>query len=183
MNKISRRKFIWAGVGIITSATAIDSFWYEKVFIEFNEFYIGKATSKTENIKILQISDLHLRSIRPKHIELVQLINRITPELILFTGDVIDKNKSLKNLDRYLEMFDPDIQKTAILGNWECWKVHPLELLKVYQNHQCELIVNHSYRYQFGNTSISVSGMDDLLAGKADFNMAMEFYQKSDYHV
>lgn len=25
--------------------------------------------------------------------------------------------------------------------------------------------------------------MDDLIAGKADFNMAMEFYQKSDYHV
>lgn len=183
MSKISRRKFIWGGIGIITTATAIDSFWYEKVFIEFNEFYIGKANPKTQNIKILQISDLHLKSIKPKHIELVKLVNEIKPELILFTGDIIDRNKSLKNLDKYLAMFDPAIQKTAILGNWECWKVHPLELLKVYQKHDCELIVNHSFRYKFGNTTVSVSGMDDLIAGKADYNMAMEFYQESDYHV
>lgn len=183
MSKISRRTFIWGGIGIITTATAIDSFWYEKVFIELNEFYIGNANAQSNNIKILQISDLHLRSIKPKHIELVKLVNKINPELILFTGDVIDRNKSLKNLDKYLSMFDPNIQKTAILGNWECWKVHPLELLKVYQKHDCELIVNHSFKYEFGNSSVSVSGMDDLIAGRADFNMAMEFYQKSDYHV
>ena len=183
MSKISRRSFIWGGVGVVTTAAAIDSFWFEKVFIELNEFYIGKANSKGNNIKILQISDLHIRSIKPKHTELVKLINKIKPELILLTGDVIDRNKYLKILDEYLAMFDPSIQKTAILGNWECWKVHPLELLKVYQKHNCELIVNHSFRYVFENTSVSVSGMDDLIAGRADYNMAMEFYQKSDYHV
>lgn len=183
MSKINRRKFIWGGIGIIATTTAIDSLWYEKVFIELNEFFLGNSNSQTDNIKILQISDLHLRSIKPKHLELVKQVNKIKPDLILFTGDVIDRNKSLKNLDKYLAMFDPIIQKTAILGNWECWKVHPLELLDIYQKHDCELIVNHSFRYEFGNTSISISGMDDLVAGKADFNMAMEFYQKSDYHV
>lgn len=183
MRNISRRKFIWGGVGIITAYIGIDSFWYEKFFVEVNEFYMGNASAKTQNIKILQISDLHLRSIRPRHIELVTLINRIKPELILFTGDVIDRNKNLYLLDEYLAMFDPAIQKTAILGNWECWRVNPTELLKVYQKHQCELIVNHSFRYIFGDTSISVSGMDDLIAGKADFNMAMEFYQDSKYHI
>lgn len=183
MSKLSRRKFIWGGIGIISTATAIDSFWYEKVFIEINEFFIGNSNTQTNNIKVLQISDLHLKSIKPKHIELVKQVNEIKPDLILFTGDVIDRNKSLKNLDKYLAMFDPIIKKTAILGNWECWKVHPLELLDIYQKHDCELIVNNSFKYEFENTSISVSGMDDLIAGKADFNLAMEFYKKSDYHV
>ncbi len=148
-----------------------------------NEYYIGNAGPENKNLKVLQISDLHLRAIKPKHFELVNLIKRIKPQLILFTGDVIDRNKNLKNLDKYLALFDPAIQKTAIFGNWECWKVQPLELLEVYKKHNCELIVNHSFQYKFGNTTISVSGMDDLIAGKADFNMAMEFYQKSDYHV
>lgn len=183
MKKISRRKFIWGGIGLITSVTAIDAFWYEKVFIELNEYYLGNASPEGSNLKVLQISDLHLRRIQPQHLELAALVNRINPELILFTGDVIDRNKSLKNLDKYLAMFDPAIQKTAILGNWECWKVHPLGLLDVYKKHNCELIVNHSFLYKFGNTTISVSGMDDLIAGQADFNMAMEFYQKSDHHV
>ncbi len=183
VTRISRRKFIWGGIGIITAATAIDSFWYEKFFIELNEFYMGDAGSSTQNIKVLQVSDLHLRSIRSRHIELVKLINQINPELILFTGDVIDNNRNLKLLDNFLGMFRPEIQKTAILGNWECWKVHPLELLKVYQKHNCELMVNHSFRYEFGNTSVAISGMDDLSAGNADFNMAMEFYKQSTYHV
>ena len=182
MQKISRRKFIWGGTGLITASLGLNSFWYEKFFIEVNEFYMGKATASTRNIKIIQISDLHLRSIGPRHTGLAKLINRIKPELILFTGDVIDRNKYLNLLDEFLVLFDPGIQKTAILGNWECWRVQPLELLKVYQKHQCELIVNHSFRYVFDDTSVSISGMDDL-EGNADFNMAMEFYEKTDYHV
>ena len=43
VTRISRRKFIWGGIGIITAATAIDSFWYEKLFIELDEFYMGDA--------------------------------------------------------------------------------------------------------------------------------------------
>jgi predicted MPP superfamily phosphohydrolase len=180
---ISRRKFIWGGIGVITASIGVNSFWYEKLFVELNEFYIGNASPKTRNIKVVQISDLHLRSIKSQHLEIVKVINQLKPELIMFTGDVIDRNKNLGKLDKYLAMFDPSIQKTAILGNWECWEVHPKELLKVYQKHQCELIVNHSFRYEFGNTSVSVSGMDDLIAGKADYTMAMEFYEKSTYHI
>ncbi len=183
MAGISRRKFIWGGIGITTTGIALNSFWYEKYFIDFNEHYIGNAESNTENIKLMQISDLHLRSVGARHIDMVKLINEINPELILFTGDVIDNNRNLNKLDKFLALFRPEIQKTAILGNWECWKVQPLELLKIYQKHNCELMVNHSFRYEFGNTSFAISGMDDLSAGKADFNMAMEFYQKSDYHV
>lgn len=183
MNKITRRRFIVGGLGLITSYLAIDSFWYEKFFIEFKEHYIGTATDKTKNIKIVQISDLHLKKIQPHHIELVKEINRIKPELILFTGDVIDRNYNLDKLDTYLAMFDPSIQKTSILGNWECWKVQPLELLKVYDDHKCILMVNHSYRFVFGETSISITGMDDLMAGKADYPMAMGGYKPSKYHV
>lgn len=180
---MTRRKFIIGGLGLITTAVALDAFWYEKFFIEVNEHFIGEATVSTKNIKLLQISDLHLRTLRQTHIDLVREINAIKPDLILFTGDIIDRNKNLDKLDDFLSLFDPSIQKTAILGNWECWHVHPLELLKVYDKHNCELIVNHSYKYNFGNTSISISGMDDLVGGRPDFNMAMQSYTPAKYHV
>lgn len=183
MKELTRRKFIVGGLGIITSFIALDAFWYEKFFIEMNEFYVGSATPETKNIKLLQISDLHLKSVESRHIELVKEINKIKPELILLTGDIIDRNSNLEKLDHFLSLFDPSIQKTAILGNWECWRVHPLQLLKIYNKHRCELIVNHSYKYNFGETSISISGMDDLIAGRADFNMAMASYSPAKYHV
>jgi len=183
MKKITRRKFIVGGLGILTSFIALDSFWYEKFFIEMNEFYVGDATPQSKNIKLLQISDLHLRSVKSRHIELVKEINKIRPDLILLTGDIIDQNRNLDKLDHFLSLFDPSIQKTAILGNWECWHVHPLQLLEIYKKNQCELIVNHSYKYFFGETTISISGMDDLIAGRADFKMAMASYSPAKYHV
>lgn len=64
MDKISRRKFIWGGIGLIISATALDAFWYEKVFIELNEFYLVNAGPNSKNLKVLQISDIHLHRIQ-----------------------------------------------------------------------------------------------------------------------
>ncbi len=183
MRSISRRKFIAGGLGIISTAIAADALWYEKFFIEITEHFIGDATPDTGNISLVQISDLHLRSLDDRHRQLVSEMNRLKPDMLLFTGDVIDRNRNLEKLDEFLSLFDPGIQKVAILGNWECWKVHPHDLLKVYDKHQCELIVNHSYRYIFGNTSVSISGMDDLVGGRADFPMAMESYRNADYHI
>ncbi|MEJ7693663.1 metallophosphoesterase [Daejeonella sp.] len=183
MQKVTRRKFIVGGLGLITSLIALDAFWYEKFFIEMNEFYLGNATASTKNIKLLQISDLHLQSVDKKLITLVREINKIKPDLILLTGDMLDRNENLHKLDHFLSLFDPTIQKTSILGNWECWRVHPRELLKIYDKHQCELIVNHSYKYTFGETTISVSGMDDFIGGRADFKVAMESYTPAKYHV
>ncbi len=183
VRKITRRKFIVGGLGLIASIVALDAFWYERFFIEVNEFYLGEATASTKNIKVLQISDLHLKSINQKLITLVKEINKVKPDLILLTGDIIDRNENLDKLDQFLSLFDPSIQKTSILGNWECWRVQPLELLNVYNKHKCELIVNHSYRYSFGETTVSVSGMDDLIAGRANFKMAMESYSPANYHI
>ena len=180
---ITRRKFIVGGLGLITSLIALDAFWFEKFFIEVNEFYMGTATPDSKNIKILQISDLHLKSVEARHIALVKEINKSRPELVLLTGDIIDRNRNLDKLDHFLSLFEPSIQKIAILGNWECWRVHPIQLLEIYEKHQCELMVNHSYKYMFGNTSISISGMDDLIAGRANFKMAMASYTPSKYHV
>ena len=176
---ITRRKFIVGGLGLVTSLIALDAFWFEKFFIEVNEFYVGTATPDSKNIKLLQISDLHLKSVEARHISLVKEINKIRPELVLLTGDIIDRNRNLDKLDHFLSLFEPSIQKIAILGNWECWRVHPLQLLEIYEKHQCELMVNHSYKYMFGNTSISISGMDDLIAGRANFKMAMASYTPS----
>lgn len=183
MKPISRRQFVLgAGTGL-TGLLAADGLWLEHFFIEFNEFFIGSSTTETNNIKLLQISDLHLKRMSPRHSNLISRINEIKPNMILFTGDIVDSNKNLHLLDEFLGKLDSSIQKTAILGNWECWEVNPLKLLEVYEKHDCELIVNHSYQYSFGQTTLAISGMDDYLGGKADFKMAMEFYTPSTYHV
>jgi predicted MPP superfamily phosphohydrolase len=182
--RITRRRFIATVLGLIPAAIFLDSLWFEKFFIEINEFFLGNASEKTNNIKLLQISDLHLQEVSAKHTRLANKINSLKPDLIVFTGDSIDKENNLPVLNEFLQLLDPTILKAAILGNWEYWgKVDLVALRKVYDQNNCTLLINESKQYTFGNKTICITGTDDFVGGKADIHTATKNYVSSDHHV
>lgn len=181
---VSRRKFIKAGILTLAGLGLADAFWFEKFFIEVNEFFIGSATKDTKNIQVIQISDLHLQSVSYKHTQLAKKLNKLNPNLIVITGDAIDKAENISALNDFLKLINRDIKKVAILGNWEYWgNVNLTELKKIYADHNCTLLVNETVQCIFEHKTLSLTGVDDYLGGNADFNMAMKNYQKSDYHI
>ncbi len=182
--KFSRRNFIHSGIALAGAAVLTDALWIEKRCIEFNEFYIGSATLETKNLKIVQLSDLHLHSINTALEELAQKLNQLKPDLIAITGDAIDEAENLHLLDDYLRLIDKDIPKVAILGNWEYWGEVDLKKLKtVYKKHNCTLLVNESKQYQFGGKTLSVIGIDDFVGGYASYKLATDNFIKSDYNI
>lgn len=181
---ISRRKFIKSGLLITTSVVLLDSFWLEKFFIEINEFYIGSATKDTTNIKVVQISDLHIQSISYQLTQLTKMLNKLQPDLILITGDAIDNAKNIPILNDFLMKIDKDIKKVAILGNWEYWgKVDLTELDKIYKDNNCKLLINQTIQYSFRSETISITGVDDYVGGNADIVKALKDFQNSDHHI
>ena len=180
----SRRKFIKSGLFIGTSLILLDAFWLEKFFIGTNEFFMGASTESTTNIKVIQISDLHLQSINYQITRLAKKINGLLPDLVVITGDAIDKFQNLPLLDRFLKLINHDIRKVAILGNWEYWgKINIPELEKLYRIHNCKLLINQSAKYMLQGKSVLISGIDDYLGGNADYEKAMEDGQTCDYHI
>ena len=73
--RLSRRTFLQSGAALAATAVVTDALWVEKHFIEVNKFYIGSATPETQNIKIIQLSDLHLHSITSALEQLAEKIN------------------------------------------------------------------------------------------------------------
>ncbi|MEJ2903650.1 metallophosphoesterase [Pedobacter panaciterrae] len=182
--KLTRRKFIRAGLLATFGTILADMFWIEKFFIETNEFYIGKATKETTHIKVVQISDLHLQSVNYQLKHLANKLNKLQPQLILITGDAIDKSENTPLLNEFLKLIDKEIKKVAILGNWEYWGNIDLdELNKIYAGNNCTLLINETTQYSFKNKSISITGVDDFIGGKADYGTAIKGYKKSDYHI
>lgn len=182
--KLSRRNFIQAGATIAGATVLTDALWIEKHFIEVNEFYIGSATPETYNIKIVQLSDLHLHSINSGLERLAEKINQIKPDLIAITGDAIDEAENLHLIDEYLSLINKDIAKVAILGNWEYWGEVDLKKLRaVYQRHNCTLLVNESKQFRFGTKTLSVIGIDDFVGGYASYKLATDNFIKSDYNI
>jgi len=181
---ITRRKLIKSGLLIITGVVLADAFWIEKSFIETKEFYIGSATKDSANIKVVQISDLHLHSVNFQLSQLAKELNKIQPDLILFSGDSIDNAKNISLLKDFLHLIDKNIKKVAVLGNWEYWgKIDLTELEKIYIDNNCTLLINQTIQYSFRKITISITGLDDFVGGNADIETALKDYVKSDHHI
>ncbi|HYF03402.1 MAG TPA: metallophosphoesterase [Patescibacteria group bacterium] len=182
--KLTRRKFILSGIWATLSAVFADAFWFEKFFIETNEYFFKGTDSIKDPIKILQVSDLHLQYLGYTEKNLAKKINILKPDLICFTGDSIDKREHSIVLDEFLKLIDHKILKAAILGNWEYWGNVEIPLLKeIYARHNCELLINESQRFIIQGRSISITGIDDFIGGNSDFSKAVSTLQKSDLHI
>ena len=77
-----------------------------------------------KGLKIIHFSDLHYKKvITEKRVkDLIQEINRNKPDIILFTGDLLDKDYQLTNKDinfliKYLKKLNPKYGIYAIMGD------------------------------------------------------------------
>ena len=182
MNKISRRKFIFSGLLTTLGLLLVNALFIERFFIELKEFLL--ADKREGAVSILQLSDLHLKGIKWKHRLLVDKINNLQPDLIVITGDAIDDKENLPLLETFLESLNLSIPKVAILGNWEYWGGVDLDKLKtLYRRQNCTLLINQSRQYQVRNRSVAITGIDDLVGGKADYQQAIRQLKASDYHI
>jgi predicted MPP superfamily phosphohydrolase len=90
-----------------------------KVFEE--EITISKLPEEFEGLKLVQISDMHLAGFyhNPNHIAgVVDQINRLEPDLLLFTGDMV--HNFSEEMDPFVDILKDlraPLGKFAILGN------------------------------------------------------------------
>lgn len=182
--RITRRKFIISSLLASVGVAIIDAFWLEKFFIETNKIYLYDTSPGDEHIKIVQISDLHLQSVNYQLEQMVKKINRLKPDLIVFTGDAIDKAKNHTVLVEFLQLIDKTIPKVAILGNWEYWSGLSFnDLSEIYAKHNINLLVNQNIQFNLRNKTIGITGIDDYLGGKPNFEKAIIGLPQCDYHI
>jgi hypothetical protein len=170
---INRRVFIkrlfLGGLGL-SGLIYIDSFWFEKYIIDWNEHDLSAQQDK---IKIIQLSDLHLREIKYFHKTIAARINSEMPDFIAFTGDTISRRNTLPILEALLDLIDPKILKIIILGNKEYDARVTLEdLKKTFAPYNGHLLVNENFIFTKQNRTINVIGIDDFLHGTPDFTAA-----------
>ncbi|TGE08842.1 metallophosphoesterase [Hymenobacter fodinae] len=162
----------------------LDACFLERFFIEVNEFTITESIAGTPHLRVIQLSDLHLRSISYQLTRLTKKINELKPDLLCITGDAIDKAENIQLLNSFLQLLHLDIQKVAILGNWEYWgKVDLVNLASIYESNNCRLLINQTALYRFGNKTIAVTGLDDYVGGRPDLPAALQTHTSSDYHI
>lgn len=161
------RPAAWVPVVALGIAFAYALF-IEPLRIEVTHHAIGTPPEGAQPIRIVQLSDLHLRSIGRLEQAVVREVAQLKPDILVLSGDVVDDARSLSVLESFLAMLAPG-HKLAVLGNWEHWSGVDLEELRaLYSKHGVNLLVNETARYRIADRTLSVIGLDDFTAGRPD---------------
>lgn len=143
---------------------------------------INDETGK--KIRLMQISDLHIKKIRRVHHRIIEAINEYDPEIIVITGDAVDKGESLPILSQFLAMIPKDITIFAIIGNWEYWTNLPADSIReFYSRHNVQLLINETACYVYCGDTLLISGLDDQVAGLPSLSESLKGISPQSNHI
>jgi len=111
---------ILAAIGIIC---LLYGYFIEPYWVDVTEMTIHTAKLKNTSFRIVQISDLHCDNVPRNEERAVRIIQRLKPDIIVATGDFLNRASALPRLQATLRRLDAPLGKLAVKGNFEigCW--------------------------------------------------------------
>lgn len=180
--KVTRRRFLKRGLGAFITAvlTAFGGGFYARK-IEPQLLMVNKQTIVHQNIpsgfigfKILQFSDTHIGfqyDLKQLN-ELVNKINELQPDVIFFTGDLMDAPNQFNEIDSLapiLKNLKAPFGQYAIFGNHDHGGYGSDIYRKVMKDAGFTLLQNEvSPITLINNELIYVAGIDDAMLGRPD---------------
>lgn len=142
-------------------------------------------TSNFSGLKIVHFSDLLYKSTVDKDDvkNLVNRINELKPDIVVFTGDLINKNAKITNediefLEEELESISAKIGKYAIYGDED----YSIESYKTIMEKGKFKILNNNYDEIFykNNDSMFIVGLPSSLKEEVKLEEAFAFYKEDE---
>ncbi len=177
-------KWAAAGAAALAGLVLLDAWVLEQYFFEVKTFDIGKKNSQRK-LKLVHVSDLHFRqTLWPFYQKLARKINRLQPDLLLITGDLIDLSGRPGPLRRFFHRLHPSITKIAIPGNHDHLSdVSIGTLKKILEQHNGHLLRNESRAFMVGDQRIMITGLDDFIESNASFKEAVKEVGREEHHL
>lgn len=159
------------------------------------EIFIDKIPNEFNDYKIVQISDLHSKEFGKENIKLLRKIDELSPDIIVMTGDIIDKRDDKFDIAiDFLKKLCSKYQVIYTIGNHEIeigykkLKKYKEELkeigvtiledssMTIYKNKKSIVINGLNYRYNLNDNKNSYLKFVKSKIGKVDrekFNLLL----------
>lgn len=136
-----------------------------------------------DGLKVIHFTDLHYLRVVNKNIlgKIVKEINLIKPDIVFFTGDLIDKDfdisdKEKEELINLLSNINTKYGKYAVIGNHDYIKGEE-ELIDIYSQSDFTLLQNsYDIIYRDNSDKLFIGGVDTYSYDKADIDKVMEYF-------
>ncbi|EOO16200.1 metallophosphoesterase [Bacillus cereus] len=160
------------------------------VSVTWNEIEAPTIPKEFNNKKILQFSDVHLGpEFTLKQLDnLVEKMNELCPDIVVFTGDLIDKfgsyNEEREEAKEILRKIHAPLGKYAVFGNHDRGGGGSLFYKRYMEEAGFSVLVNDVQKIKVENDKyITISGLDDLLLGKPQIDSTLKNLRQQDFNM
>lgn len=186
--KIKRRTFLKSTLGTCLSILGLGSGGYfyanriEPSLLEINTVEIEHSLIPKgfDGIKIVQFSDTHVgfHYTLEQFRKLVSKINTLKPDLIFFTGDLLDEPNKFAEINQItgiLHQLNAPLGKYCIFGNHDHGGYGSDIYRNLMETANFTVLLNESRRIKLmDESSIFLLGIDDAMLGKPNLELALE---------
>jgi predicted MPP superfamily phosphohydrolase len=130
-----------------------------------------RATPDHKAIRLVQISDLHLKAFGAHEQSLVSQLVALKPDVVVLSGDAVDRADGLPLLQSFVIAFTP-VPVLLVPGNWEHWSGLDFSTLQsTLTSSGGQLLLNDSWSLTRADRRLQIIGLDDFTAGRPDLQL------------
>jgi predicted MPP superfamily phosphohydrolase len=126
-----------------------------------------RKADASETLRLVQVSDLHLRDFGKHEQTLVEQIKALDADVVVLSGDAVDREEAMPWLRAFVKALG-DTPVLHVPGNWEHWSRLSAESLT---STGARLLLNEKWILQKGKRRLEVVGLDDYTAGQPDLDL------------
>ncbi len=112
-----------AGILCFLYGLLIEPHWIDVKTVEIKTPKLSHAS-----LRIVQLSDLHTDPKGINEKKIVEIVNALKPDIIVFTGDTVNASKALPVFKKTMKSLKAGIGKYAVTGNYDYWFLRGIDL-------------------------------------------------------
>jgi hypothetical protein len=160
--RISRRTFLLGGAAAAGTLVLGDALALEPRAFVVEELSLPLAkVPPGRELRLVQLSDLHLRHFHGYFREVAAAVAALAPELIVLTGDYLERARNIRGVLDFFKLLAAPQGVCAVQGNWEYWaRVEGENLRRHFAGAGATLLINERRDLELQGVPLSILGLD-----------------------
>lgn len=131
--------------------------------------HVLQSSSQVTTYRVVQLSDLHIQRFDVAEKAIATEVQALRPDLVLLTGDAIDRVDALPFLQAFLAALG-SVPVVAVPGNWEHWSGVDFKALETMFLNQPNgrFLLNQQQSFTAKGRAVHLVALDDFTAGQPD---------------
>jgi hypothetical protein len=144
----------------IAGAFVADTAWYEPQALQVERIALA-SSSPGRQVRLLQISDLHLSGFNRYFAKVSRQVADLQPDLIVLTGDYLEEERNIRGVLSFLKELKATHGIYAVQGNWEYWsRLEGENLRRHFAGVGVKLLINERADLEINGRALSIFGLD-----------------------